>query len=83
MTSLGFKPLCSEPVILLPVNIRNELIQLWENEVDVLNLIYKDNQFYSMFLDVIPVQANRFRPENRIGEEVYLHSHTINLTRAI
>lgn len=35
------------------------------------------------FLTVVPVTPNRFRPENKMGEQTFLHSHTLMLTKII
>lgn len=35
------------------------------------------------FLEVVPVQPNRFRPENKLGEQTYLHGHTVILTKIL
>jgi len=41
------------------------------------------NGYKMFFLEVIPVTPNRFRPENKLGDQVFLHSHTIILTKLL
>jgi DNA-directed RNA polymerase I subunit RPA1 len=35
------------------------------------------------FLEVIPVTPNRFRPENKLGDQTFLHGHTVVLTKIL
>lgn len=35
------------------------------------------------FLNVIVVPPNRFRPESKLGDEMFLHDHTVVLTNII
>ena len=35
------------------------------------------------FLEVIPVTPNRFRPENKLGDQTFLHGHTVALTKIL
>ena len=35
------------------------------------------------FLETIVVSPNRFRPENKMGDQTYLHGHTVVLTKIL
>ena len=35
------------------------------------------------FITLVPVPPNRFRPENKMGDQTFLHSHTLMLTKII
>ena len=35
------------------------------------------------FLEVIVVTPNRFRPENKLGDQTFLHGHTVILTKIL
>ena len=35
------------------------------------------------FIDILSVTPNRFRPENKLGNQTFLHAHTIILTKII
>lgn len=35
------------------------------------------------FLETILVPPNRFRPENKMGDQTFLHGHTVELTKLI
>jgi DNA-directed RNA polymerase I subunit RPA1 len=63
------------------------LKQLWRNETAILEEIYgnyaSSNSFNMFFLNVVMVPPNRFRPESKMGDERYLHDHTIILTNVI
>ena len=47
---------------------------------------YNTCNFYRykmFFIDVIPVTPNRFRPENKLGDQTFLHGHTVVLTKLL
>lgn len=35
------------------------------------------------FVEVIPVPPNRFRPENKMNDQTFLHQHTVALTKIL
>lgn len=35
------------------------------------------------FLECVVVSPNRFRPENKMGDQTYLHGHTVVLTKIL
>ena len=41
------------------------------------------NDYTMFFVDVIPVTPNRFRPENKMGDQTFLHGHTVILAKII
>lgn len=41
------------------------------------------NDFNMFFVEVVAVSPNRFRPENKMDDQTFLHSHTIQLTKII
>lgn len=41
------------------------------------------NDYNMFFMEVIPVTPNRFRPENKLGEQTFLHGHTVVLTKIL
>lgn len=41
------------------------------------------NDYNMFFIEVIPVTPNRFRPENKLGEQTFLHGHTVVLTKIL
>jgi len=41
------------------------------------------NDYNMFFIEVVGVTPNRFRPENKMDDQTFLHSHTIQLTKII
>jgi DNA-directed RNA polymerase I subunit RPA1 len=41
------------------------------------------NDYKMFFIDVIPVTPNRFRPENKLGDQTFLHGHTVVLSKIL
>jgi hypothetical protein len=37
----------------------------------------------NFFVEVLAVTANRFRPENKMGEQTFLHGHTVAYTKIL
>lgn len=35
------------------------------------------------FLENVLVTPNRFRPENKLGDQTFLHGHTVELTKLL
>lgn len=35
------------------------------------------------FIEVVPVPPNRFRPENKLADQTFLHGQTVTLTRLL
>lgn len=65
--------------------VKHEMILLWRQEGESLKALFNnENLIDSMFLDVLIVPPNRFRPESKgQGDEPYLHSHTVALTKIL
>ena len=45
---------------------------------ELQSLAYTD-----FFIEVLPVTASRFRPENKMGEQTFLHGHTVTYTKIL
>lgn len=41
------------------------------------------NSYKMFFVDVVPVTPNRFRPENKMNDQTFLHQHTVSLTKLL
>ena len=41
------------------------------------------NSYRMFFVEVIPVPPNRFRPENKMNDQTFLHQHTVALTKIL
>ena len=37
----------------------------------------------NFFVEVLPITANRFRPENKLGDQTFLHGHTVSYTKIL
>ena len=37
----------------------------------------------AFFVEVVPVTPNRFRPENKLSDQTFLHGHTVQLTKIL
>ena len=40
-------------------------------------------EFHNFFIEVLAVTANRFRPENKVNDQTFLHGHTIIYTNIL
>lgn len=40
-------------------------------------------QVDEFFLEVLAVSPNRFRPDNKLGDQIFLHSHTTFYTKVL
>lgn len=45
--------------------------------------VIRSNGYQMFFITLVPVPPNRFRPENKMGDQTFLHSHTLMLTKII
>lgn len=41
------------------------------------------NNLNMFFIEVLQVTPNRFRPENKMDDQVFMHSHTVMYTKII
>ena len=41
------------------------------------------NSYQMFFIEVLAVTPNRFRPENKMDDQTFLHSHTVIYTKVI
>jgi DNA-directed RNA polymerase I subunit RPA1 len=57
--------------------------KLWENDGDILNLIYSGATYKSFFLETVPVVPSRFRPPAVMGDTTYEHPLNVSLTRVL
>ncbi len=68
-----------------PKEIYNEMRKVWQNERELVNIIFgnnkRTNSFTMFFINTVFVPPSRFRPESKMGEEKYLHDHTAILAR--
>ena len=78
----------AKPKFLHPLQVRDELTQLWTLDGEFLNKLYRTNStadaLSGFFLEVLLVPPNRFRPESKgTGEQSILHPHTVALTKIL
>ena len=70
-----------------PEEVYRGIKALWRKEPRLMALIFgngeSSNSFEMFFLNVVVVPPNRFRPESKLGEEKFLHDHTVVLTNVI
>lgn len=70
-----------------PTEVYNSLKSLWRKEFRLMDLMFGNgetsNSFEMFFLNVIVVPPNRFRPESKLGDEMFLHDHTVVLTNIL
>ncbi|XP_069488274.1 DNA-directed RNA polymerase I subunit RPA1 [Ambystoma mexicanum] len=74
---------------LTPSTAREHIVSLWENEGFFLNRIFSglevnansDTEFCPdmFFLDLIAVPPARYRPVNRMGDQMFTNGQTVNL----
>ncbi|KAG8591164.1 hypothetical protein GDO81_000070 [Engystomops pustulosus] len=70
---------------LTPSTAREHIEALWENEGFFLKYLFSgselDNVFTPdmFFMDVLMVPPNRFRPMNRMGDQIFTNGQTVNL----
>ncbi|KAM9585003.1 DNA-directed RNA polymerase I subunit RPA1 [Trichechus inunguis] len=73
---------------LTPTSAREHLIALWENEGFFLNYLFLGLEDVGMesrfnpnmfFLDFLVVPPSRYRPVNRLGDQMFTNGQTVNL----
>ncbi|XP_007952293.1 DNA-directed RNA polymerase I subunit RPA1 [Orycteropus afer afer] len=73
---------------LTPTSAREHLIALWENEGFFLNYLFLGMEGNDMesrfnpsmfFLDFLVVPPSRYRPVNRLGDQMFTNGQTVNL----
>lgn len=70
-----------------PSEVHHSLRLLWREEHELLEEVFSSsegsNSFNMFFLHVLAVPPNRFRPESKMGDDKYLHDHTVILTNVL
>ncbi|XP_036604435.1 DNA-directed RNA polymerase I subunit RPA1 [Trichosurus vulpecula] len=73
---------------LTPSTAREHVLALWENEGFFLNYLFlgledtgTESKFspHVFFLDLVVVPPSRYRPVNRLGDQMYTNGQTVNL----
>lgn len=71
--------------MLNPIEVKNNMELLYEQNKELLDLAFGRPSFAvdDFFLEVLSVTPNRFRPDNKLGDQVFLHPHTTLYTKVL
>jgi DNA-directed RNA polymerase I subunit RPA1 len=87
--TLGFN---DEDLLLLPVQVAAHLYMMWEENSEILDLMYGtfDSKVQKrvsspdvFFIEVVPVPPNKFRPMSKMGDMTYEHPQNTHLSQII
>ncbi|KAK1175439.1 DNA-directed RNA polymerase I subunit RPA1 [Acipenser oxyrinchus oxyrinchus] len=78
---------------LTPSTAREHIVELWKNEGFFLNLLFSGLEVCAgstaefnpdmFFLDLLVVPPSRYRPVNRLGDQMFTNGQTVNMQAAM